>query len=913
MHTPRGGRMTTTTRDFSGVRHGSFRRKTYALTRLTAACAVAVLAVPGLAAAQLPPDQTPQPIWGPNGLVYATARVGDTVAVGGTFDYVGPPTGSLAVLDADALALVGTPGLALLPIGELLSDGRGGWFVASERTFGQGQVLRLTPEGAVDTTWSSPTFDGRIFGLAQQGTRLFVGGEFSNADGQARIALAALDAANGALLPWTVTLTGTSRFGGRAPAVGALTAAADTLYLGGIFSTVDGATRPGLAAIDLSTNAVTPFGDGVAAGLYFATRLRVTTSRVYVAGGCAVSGQEFGVSACAFDRTTGQRLTWAPALRAGLTVTDIVANDTNAIASLAQAGSAVEPGGVAAYAAADGAERWYRRADREVRAIDGAGDRVFAVGNFLTVDGVAALRLVALDATTGTVRPWAHAGEGADTIATDGTRVVVGGLIFNSAGGVPRRYAALLSLSTGRPLPIVPEVDIRVRAMTAIGSTIVVGGDGFPSATTLAAFSATTGRAMAVALQPDGDVEALETDARRLFLGGRFTDIGGEPVQNLAAIDLASMQVLPWRPSPDGPVQKLRVSSGVLYAVGVFRTVPGFARQSVAAFDMETGALLPFNVQSDGWVSDIEFWRDRVIVSGSFGRVDGQPRQGLAWVDRISGSVLPLTSDIPEFGPGPMARTADTIVVAGTGFRGLQLRALDASTGRVLPWQLTATGPLGGGIFMADGYSDAVLLGGILWRVGTESSSSLAVLRPSRAGAPQRISAAVIDRTVALGWQPAPANAGSTFVVEAGTSMGGSDIGVFDVGSARRVTATLPAGTYYARVRSVGPGGQGAASSEVVLTVPSTSTPPNAPGPLSGRVVDGAVRLAWGAASGNATTYVIEAGAASGLANVGTLPTGALDTSLAAPAPAGTYFVRVRAANAFGVSAPSNEVMIVVP
>jgi hypothetical protein len=71
--------------------------------------------------------------------------------------------------------------------------------------------------------------------------------------------------------------------------------------------------------------------------------------------------------------------------------------------------------------------------------------------------------------------------------------------------------------------------------------------------------------------------------------------------------------------------------------------------------------------------------------------------------------------------------------------------------------------------------------------------------------------------------------------------------------------------------------------------------------------------LTWSAAAGNATTYVIEAGTASGLADLGTLPTGYLDTTFSTPVPAGTYFVRIRAANAFGASGPSNEVVVVVP
>ena len=94
---------------------------------------------------------------------------------------------------------------------------------------------------------------------------------------------------------------------------------------------------------------------------------------------------------------------------------------------------------------------------------------------------------------------------------------------------------------------------------------------------------------------------------------------------------------------------------------------------------------------------------------------------------------------------------------------------------------------------------------------------------------------------------------------------------------------------------------------------PASATPPNAPGALTAGVDGGVVTLQWGAASGNAATYVVEAGSASGLANIGTFAPVHLDTSFTTAAPPGTYFVRVRAANAFGASPPSNEVIVVVP
>jgi hypothetical protein len=62
-----------------------------------------------------------------------------------------------------------------------------------------------------------------------------------------------------------------------------------------------------------------------------------------------------------------------------------------------------------------------------------------------------------------------------------------------------------------------------------------------------------------------------------------------------------------------------------------------------------------------------------------------------------------------------------------------------------------------------------------------------------------------------------------------------------------------------------------------------------------------------------AIRYVLDVGTQSGATNIGSLPTGHLDTTLTTPAPSGTYFVRVRVVNVFGSSAATNAVQVVVP
>jgi len=88
------------------------------------------------------------------------------------------------------------------------------------------------------------------------------------------------------------------------------------------------------------------------------------------------------------------------------------------------------------------------------------------------------------------------------------------------------------------------------------------------------------------------------------------------------------------------------------------------------------------------------------------------------------------------------------------------------------------------------------------------------------------------------------------------------------------------------------------------------------PGAPSGLVITtnsgGTVGLQWNAASGGATSYVLEAGSAAGLANLANSDVGATTAFSTSGVGAGTYYVRVRAKNACGTSAASNEVTIVV-
>ena len=181
--------------------------------------------------------------------------------------------------------------------------------------------------------------------------------------------------------------------------------------------------------------------------------------------------------------------------------------------------------------------------------------------------------------------------------------------------------------------------------------------------------------------------------------------------------------------------------------------------------------------------------------------------------------------------------------------------------------------------------------------------------------APGNLTATVTGHTVTLSWS-APLGALLGYRLEAGTAPGLSNVANTAIGLATSFSASaVPAGTYYVRIRAIAADGESLPSNEVTVVVgvaTACAAPPAAPMNLIASLNGTTVQLSWTAGSGcPATNHMVQAGSAPGLANLAMVNTGAL-AGFSATAPPGIYYVRVIAQNAFGTSAPSNEVNIVV-
>lgn len=180
-------------------------------------------------------------------------------------------------------------------------------------------------------------------------------------------------------------------------------------------------------------------------------------------------------------------------------------------------------------------------------------------------------------------------------------------------------------------------------------------------------------------------------------------------------------------------------------------------------------------------------------------------------------------------------------------------------------------------------------------------------------GPPQNVVASASGATITLSWAP-PASGGplSTFIVQAGTAPGASNVFNGAVGAVTTVSGPVGPGTYYLRVLAQGPGGTSAPSGEATVAVGPACAVPAAP-VLTGGQAGGVITVSWSTpAGGPVSGYTVRAGSASGQGNLYNGSVGLTNTLSAGVGP-GSYFIRVAANAACGSSTESNEVTVVVP
>jgi hypothetical protein len=255
----------------------------------------------------------------------------------------------------------------------------------------------------------NPGANNNVYALAVVGATVYAGGDFSSVGGATRTRLAAVDAASGAPLAWNHRADGRVR---------ALDASPSRLYAGGQFTSVDGAARGRLAAFSLATGSLDGGWTPSAPDTVFALEVAPAADRVYLGGifatlnGAANHGY-FGP----VDPATGANLAFAGRIR--YKVGDIAATADGIYAAGDGAGGhlvAFRPDGTLKFPTVqtDGGAQAVAVLDGEVY-LGGHWDNVCLTGNVtggtgggFVCAGAQATRhkLLSVDAASGAVTAW---------------------------------------------------------------------------------------------------------------------------------------------------------------------------------------------------------------------------------------------------------------------------------------------------------------------------------------------------------------------------------------------------------------------------------------------------------------------------------------------------------------------------
>jgi hypothetical protein len=221
-----------------------------------------------------------------------------------------------------------------------------------------------------------------------------------------------------------------------------------------------------------------------------------------------------------------------------------------------------------------------------------------------------------------------------------------------------------------------------VRAIVYIGQAVYLGGNftavrpaGVSGAGVarahLAACSTATGRVLPWNPGANGEVLALGSVGKRVYVGGRFTSLGGKPRAHLGAVT-TSGALSSWGPAANSSVFVVRVApNGNVFAGGSFTRIGGAARARIAALG-RGGAVLPWNVRigqvagiacpprCSPVVFTIAFAGSTVYFGGHFGLVNGASRNEAAAVGASSGRLTAWNPNIYAAGNCPACPTVET-------------------------------------------------------------------------------------------------------------------------------------------------------------------------------------------------------------------------------------------------------------
>ena len=591
---------------------------------------------------------TPVSSWIVDGTVYAIAATAKDILLGGDFTLIGRPTGTWATVDPSGAVRVRSA--VTDTVGNAVTDGRGGWYLAGDIGSVGGvartRIVHLLPTGRLDVKWH-PEVNGAVNALVRIGSTLYLGGEFTRFGGLPRSELAAVDIATGAVNSWSPSLRA-KKDQGLLVSVLARSADGKTIFVGGEFSRLGGQQVANLGAVDATAGkarAWHPIMNGDV------TALDATARVVYAGGDFTKADGQPRSGLAALNLTTGKPTRWNPDCDGS--VTQIVVAPAGSPVFIAGEFASIGEKSRRGLAAVDNRSGAATPWDPNVAgfansiALDTKQHLVYVGGEFDSVGDLARSNLAAVDTRTGLATGWNPGAIGdVDVVAQGPTGALAVGGEFESVGAVPRTSLAELA-PDGSLAGWAPQMTGTVRAITAtpdgsrfyVGGRFTVGDSRTQQSLAIADPAGQTVTPWGPAVNSGVWAIAPSPDGQSVYLGGAFTTVGGKTRKRLAQLD-ATGALTAWNAGANALVRRVVLSGDQLWAAGDFGSIGGESRKGIASLDIATALATGWDAGSDDNVDALAVTDQSIYVGGEFTSIGGRSRKYLAQLDPADGSAM---------------------------------------------------------------------------------------------------------------------------------------------------------------------------------------------------------------------------------------------------------------------------------
>lgn len=529
----------------------------------------------------------------------------------------------------------------------------------------------------------NPNVNGTVNALEYDMGLLFAGGSFSKVNDYLAASSSAIVSTAGAVNPipevdGIINVTIPDGAGG--------------WYVGGIFTTIGGELRRGLARVnsDGSIHAFNPTLNTEEIEIY---SLLLDGSTLYVGGdfNSATSGDTnatFGghprQGLVAVDTTlnTNNVTSWTPVLNGAVSTMALSGTNLYAGGNFSQTsyvnsmGTVFDNLGNLNYASPN-ISGWIF-----VTIPDGAGGW-YVGGEFTSVNGQPrnGLARINSDGSLHAFNPDIQTSyNGIRSLLLDGSTLYFGGNLL-TVDGQSRSGLAAVNTSTGNVTSWDPHIDGSVLSMALNGTTLYAGGI-FSKANAIksmgALFDIATGGVISSSPEiRNGNISVTIPDgAGGWYIGGDFTVVNGQTRKGLARINgdgsLHAFNVAGnfmcngtcWS-SPS--ISSLVLDGTTLYVAGVFDVIGGQNRRGgLAAVDVNTGNVTAWNPDPDSNVQSIALDGTTLYVGGDFSNIGGLSRYGLAALDTtVNTNMAKVWNPNPDGPIRAMAVDGSTLYVGG--------------------------------------------------------------------------------------------------------------------------------------------------------------------------------------------------------------------------------------------------------